>query len=201
MSKIKQFHETQKLYIYVRLQKVSLQLGRFTMFMAFWQVQSLTREINQLEQQAMQMRTRLNHYQKYAGKLGGSSIMRAHDVSGMSAEIMPRARMFAMYSDQASSMNAMQQLQMMKATGMVPWLGNEMMQAQYEMSAFAQCKEQSMKALKQQEIDALNEIEKEIELQLNAIEGQLKAKRAMKESCQNLLKEQLQNFVPKFGLG
>jgi hypothetical protein len=58
-----------------------------------------------------------------------------------------------------------------------------------------------LKALKQQEIDAMNEIEAEIQLQLNAIEGQLKSKRAMLESCQSLLKEQVQNFVPKFGLG
>lgn len=192
---------TKKLYIYVRLQKVSLQLGRFTMFMAFWQVQSLTREINRLEMAAMKIRTRLNHYQKYAGRLGGSTLLRAHDVSGLSAELSPRARMFAQYSDQASSMNAMQQLQMMKASGMVPWLNNQVMQGQYEMSAFAQFKEQSLKALKQQEIDAMNEIEAEIQLELNSIEGQLKSKRAMLESCEGLLKEQVQNFVPKFGLG
>ena len=171
------------------------------MFMAFWQIQSLTREINQLEMREMKLRTKLNYYQKYAGRLGGSSLLQAHDVSGLSAELSPRARMFAQYSDQASSMNAMQQLQMMKASGMVPWFNNQMAQGQYEMSAFAQFKEQSMKALKQQEIDAMNEIEKEIELELNAIEGQLKTKRAMKESCQSLLKEQAQNFVPKFGMG
>ncbi len=171
------------------------------MFMAFWQVQQLTREINNLELQEMRIRTRLNHYQKYAGRLGGSTIMRTHDLSGISAELLPRATMFAQYSDQASSMNAMQQLQVMKANGMVPWLNNPVMQGQYEMSAFAQFKEQSLKALKQQEIDAMNEIEAEIQLQLNAIEGQLKSKRAMLESCQSLLKEQVQNFVPKFGLG
>ena len=171
------------------------------MFMAFWQVQQLTREINNLELQEMRIRTRLNHYQKYAGRLGGSTIMRTHDLSGISAELLPRATMFAQYSDQASSMNAMQQLQVMKASGMVPWLNNPVMQGQYEMSAFAQFKEQSLKALKQQEIDAMNEIEAEIQLQLNAIEGQLKSKRAMLESCQSLLKEQGQNFVPKFGLG
>lgn len=171
------------------------------MFMAFWQVQSLTREINRLEMQEMKIRTRLNHYQKYAGRLGGSTVMRTHDMSGLSAELLPRAAMFAQYSDQASSMNAMQQLQMMKASGMMPYLGNPIMQGQYEMSAFAQFKEQSMKALKQQEIDAMNEIEAEIQLELNTVESQLKSKRAMLESCQNLLKEQVQNFVPKFGLG
>ena len=170
------------------------------MFMAFWQVQRLTREINQLEMRAMKIRTRLNHYQKYAGRLGGSDIMHAGTVSGLSAELLPRARMFAQFSDQASSMNAMQQLQMMKASGMVPWLNNPMMQGQYEMSAFAQFKQQSLKALKQQEIDAMNEIEAEIQLEMNTIEGQLKTKKAMLESCQGLLKEQVQNFVPKFGM-
>ena len=170
------------------------------MFMAFWQVQKLTREINDLERQAMKVRTRLSHYQKYAGRLGSSNIMRTHDVSGLSAELLPRATMFAQYSDQASSMNAMQQLQMMKATGMVPWLNNQMMQGQYEMSAFYQFKQQSMKALKQQEIDAMTEIEKEIEIEMNEIETRLKEKKAMKESCENLLKEEVQQFVPRFGL-
>ena len=189
------------LYIHVRLQKVRLKLGRFIMFLAFWQVQKLTREINDLERQAMQVRTRLNNHQKYAGKLGGSAFLRAHDISGLSAEILPRATLFAQYSDQASSMNAMQQLQMMKASGMIPWLNNAVMQGQYEMSAFYQFKQQAMKAYKEQEMAAMNEIEKEIQLEMNAIEGQLKTKKAMLESCQNLLKEQVQNFVPKFGLG
>ena len=188
------------LYIHVRLQKVSLKLGRFTMFLAFWQVQKLTREINDLEREAMRVRTRLNHYQKYAGQLGSTSIMSAGNIAGLSAELIPRATMFSQYANQASSLSAMQNLQMMKMNGMIPWTGNQMTQMQYEMSAFAQFREQSMKALKQQEIDAMNEIEKEIELELNAIEGQLKTKRAMKESCQGLLKEQIQNFVPKFGL-
>ena len=82
-------------------------------------------------------------------------------VAGLSAELLPRATMFAQYSNQASSMSAMQQLQMMKMNGMVPWTGNQMTQMQYEMSAFARFKEQSMKALKQQEIDVLNEVEKD----------------------------------------
>ena len=170
------------------------------MFMAFWQVQRLTREINTLERRAMQVRTRLNHYQKYAGRLGGSRYLRAHDAAGLSAELLPRATMFANFSEQASSMSAMQQLQMMKASGMVPWLNNPMMQGQYEMSAFYQFKEQSMKALKQQEVEAMNEIEAEIQLELNTIEGQLKTKRAMLESCQNLLSSQTEKFVPKFGM-
>ena len=171
------------------------------MLVAFWEVQRLTREINNLEMEAMRVRTRLNHYQKYAGQLGSSSILTMGNIAGLSSELLPRATMFAQYSNQASSMSAMQQLQMMKMNGMVPWTGNQMTQMQYEMSAFARFREESMKALKQQEINAMNEIEKEIELELNAIEGQLKSKRAMKESCMSLLKEQVQDFVPKFGLG
>ena len=171
------------------------------MLMMYWQVQKLTREINDLERKAMAARTRLSHYQKYAGQLGGNSTLFAGNISGLSAELVPRATMFAQYSEQASSMSAMQQMQMMKATGMVPWLNNPMMQYNYEMNAFAQLKKQSMQALKQREVDAMNEIEKEIELELNAIEAQLKAKRAMKESCQNNLSERVKDFVPKFGLG
>ena len=200
MKKKKQFLKSKILYINVRLKKVSLQLGRFTMLMALWQVQKLTREINDLEREAMRVRTRLSNYQKYASRLGSSSIMTMGNVSGISAELLPRATMFAQYSNQASSMSAMQQLQMMKASGMVPWTGNQMTQMQYEMSAFARFREQSMKALKQQEIDAMSEIEKEIELEMNSIETQLKQKKAMKESCESLLKEEVQNFVPKFGL-
>ena len=197
----KQFQKSKILYIHVRLKKVSLQLGRFTMLMALWQVQKLTREINDLERDAIKVRTRLTHYQKYANKLGGSSIMTMGHVAGLSAELLPRATMFAQYSNQASSMSAMQQLQMMKMNGMVPWTGNQMTQMQYEMSAFARFKEQSMKALKQQEIDAMSEIEKEIELEMNSIEAQIKQKKAMRESCESLLKEEVQNYVPKFGLG
>ena len=131
------------------------------MFLALWQVQKLTREINDLEREAMRVRTRLNHYQKYAGQLGGTSIMTAGNIAGLSAELIPRATMFSQYANQASSMSAMQNLQMMKMNGMVPWTGNQVTQMQYEMSAFAQFREQSMKALKQQEINAMNEIEKE----------------------------------------
>jgi len=170
------------------------------MFMAFWQVQKLTREINDLERDAMRVRTRLSHYQKYANRLGGSSIMSMGSVAGLSSELLPRATLFSQYANQASSMSAMQQLQMMKMSGMVPWTGNQATQMQYEMSAFARFKEQSMKALKQQEIDAMNEIEKEIELEMNSIDMQLKQKKAMRESCENLLKEEIQNYVPKFGL-
>ena len=85
------------------------------MLMAFWQVQRLTREINALERQAMETRNRLSNYQKYAGMLGGSSTITMANVAGMSAELLPRATMFAQFSNQASSMSAMQNLQSIMA--------------------------------------------------------------------------------------
>ena len=132
------------------------------MLIAFWQVQRLTREINDLEKQAMDVRRRLSNHQKYASVLGGSSILTLGNLAGLSSEILPRASVFAQYSDQASSMSAMQNLQMMRMMGRVPITGNPMMQMQLEMSAFNMFKQEAMKALKQQEAATLNEVEKEI---------------------------------------
>ena len=171
------------------------------MLMAFWEVQRLTREINALERQAMQTRTRLSNYQKYASALGGSTVLTMGNIAGMSAELLPRATMFAQFSNQASSMSAMQNLQMMKMRGMVPFTGNTLTQYQIEMSAFARFKEESLKALKQQEIDVLNEKEKEIQLEVNDIEQRIKMKRAMLESVKQLASEQARSDAPKFGLG
>lgn len=171
------------------------------MLMAFWEVQRLTREINVLERQAMETRNRLSNYQKYASALGGSSIMTLANIAGLSAELLPRASMFAQFSNQASSMSAMQNLQTMKMMGQVPWLGNPMSQYQLEMSAFSRFKEESLKALKQQEIQILNEKEKEIQLEMNQIEQRLKMKRAMLESVKQLASESVRDSAPKFGLG
>ncbi len=171
------------------------------MLMAFWEVQRLTREINTLERQAMQTQTRLSNYQKYAGMLGGSSIITMGNIAGMSSELVPRASLFAQFSNQASSMSAMQNLQAMKMRGMVPWTGNALAQYQLEMSAFARFKEESMKALKQQEAQVLNEKEKEIQLELNDIEQRLKIKRARLESVKQLAAEGARDSAPKFGLG
>ena len=171
------------------------------MLMAFWQVQRLTREINALERQAMETRNRLSNYQKYAGMLGGSSTITLANVAGMSAELLPRATMFAQFSNQASSMSAMQNLQSMKMGGMVPWTGNALAQYQMEMSAFAKFKEESMKALKQQEIEVLNEKEKEIQLEMNDIEQRLSMKRAELQSVKQLASEEARESAPKFGLG
>ena len=171
------------------------------MLMAFWQVQRLTREINALERQAMETRNRLSYYQKYAGMLGGSSTITMTNVAGMSAELLPRATMFAQFSNQASSMSAMQNLQSMKMGGMVPWTGNALAQYQMEMSAFSKFKEESMKALKEQEIQVLNEKEKEIQLEMNDIEQRLSMKRAELQSVKQLASEEARESAPKFGLG
>ena len=171
------------------------------MLMAVWQVQRLTREINALERQAMETRNRLSNYQKYAGMLGGSSTITMANVAGMSAELLPRATMFAQFSNQASSMSAMQNLQSMKMGGMVPWTGNALAQYQMEMSAFSKFKEESMKALKEQEIQVLNEKEKEIQLEMNDIEQRLSMKRAELQSVKQLASEEARESAPKFGLG
>lgn len=171
------------------------------MLMAFWEVQRLTREINYLERQAMETRNRLSNYQKYASVLGGSSVMTMSNIAGISAELLPRAAMFAQFSNQASSMSAMQNLQAMKMMGQVPWTGNALAQYQIEMSAFAKFKEESMKALKQQEVQILNEKEKEIQLEMNEIEQRLKMKRAYLESVKQQAAEDARNSAPKFGLG
>lgn len=163
-------------------------------------VQRLTREINVLERQAMQVQTRLSHYQKYASVLGGSSILTLGNVAGISAELLPRATMFAQYSDQVSSMSAMQNLQAMKYMGRVPYTGNPTVQYQMEMSAFRSFKEQSMKALKQQEAQALNEKEKEIQLELNDIEQRLNMKRRQLETTKELANREAQESAPRFGL-
>ena len=170
------------------------------MLVAFWQVQRLTREINDLEKKAMDVRTRLSNHQKYASALGGSSILTLGNLAGLSSDILPRASIFAQYSDQASSMSAMQNLQMMKMSGRVPFVGNPMMQMQIEMSAFAQFKEEAMKALKQQEAATLNEVEKEIQLELNSIEQRIKMKRAELDSCKQLASKEAEDSVPTFGL-
>ncbi len=84
------------------------------MLVAFWEVQRLTREIHHLEYQALMARNKLSKFQKYAGALGASNVMTVANLSGLPAELRPRATMFAMFSNQASTMSAMQNLQMAK---------------------------------------------------------------------------------------
>ena len=171
------------------------------MLMAFWTVQRLTREINQLQMQAMKTRIKLTNHQKYASKLGGSGYLTAGSIAGLSADLIPRATMFAQYSNQASSMSAMQNLQAMKMSGMVPNIGDPMSQYQLEMSAFSRFKEEALKALKQQEIDVLNDVEKEIQLEMNHIEQQLQMKQAELQSAKQLASQEAKESAPRYGLG
>ena len=141
----------------------------------------------------------LSNHQKYAGRLGGSSILNVNNIAGLSSQILPRAMMFAQYSDQASSMSAMQNLQMMKMMGRMPMLNNPGMQMQLEMSAFRQFKEEALKALKQQEIAQMNEVEKEIQLEMNHIEMRLKQKEAQLKTYKDLADKKIEDLTPKFG--
>ena len=100
------------------------------MLVAFWQVQRLTREINTLEKQAMDKQIELSNYQKYASVLGGSSILTLGNIAGLSSKLLPRASVFAQYSNQTSSMMAMQNLQYAKMMGQVPYTGNMITQQQ-----------------------------------------------------------------------
>ena len=170
------------------------------MLMAVWEIQRLTRDIHDLERQQLEATTKLSQYQKYASALGSSSILTMGNIAGLSSELIPRATMFAQFSNQASSMSAMQNLQMMKMRGMVPWTGNPMYQYQMEMSAFARFKEESLKALKQQEMQVMNEKEKEIQLTINSIETRLKSKRARLEAVKQLEDKQAKEGAPRFGL-
>lgn len=170
------------------------------MLISSWMIARLTREINDLQKQQMEVTNRLSNHQKYASRLGGSSILTLGSIAGLSSELLPRAAMFAQFSDQASSMSAMQNLQMMKMMGRVPMTGNPMMQMQLEMSAFRQFKEEAMKALKQQEAATLNEVEKEIQLELSSIEQKIKMKEKQLESYKGLNDKEIEKTVPTFGL-
>mgnify|MGYP003290074824 CR=1 FL=1 len=168
------------------------------MFVAFWMVQRLTREIHTLEKQVMDKHTQLEHYTKYAGRLGGSTNMSLSNIAGLSSELIPRASLFAQYSDQASSMSAMQNLQMMRMMGRVPITGNPMMDMQIQMSAYNQFKQEALKALKQQEVTVMNEKEKEIQLELNSLQQRLTMKQKQLESYKQLADRQAQEAAPKF---
>lgn len=67
------------------------------------------------------------------------------------------------------------------------------------MSAFRQFKEQSMKALKQQEINVLNEKEKEIQLDINSIQQRLSMKRQQLEAYKQKAMEDAKASAPNFG--
>ena len=168
------------------------------MLVSFWMTQRLTREINTLEKQMMDKQIELSNYQKYANMLGSSSIISAGNIAGLSSGLIPRASLFAQYSNQASTMSAMQNVQQMKMMGMIPMLQNPMMQQQYEMSAFNNFKQQALKALKQQETAILNEKEKEIQLEMNQLQMKLKEKQALLETYKEHANKRIEDFVPQF---
>lgn len=170
------------------------------MFMPYYLVLRLTREIHDLESRMARKQIEISNHQKYASRLGSSSILTLNNVAGLAPGIFPRASLFAQYSDQASSMSAMQNLQMMKMMGRVPFTGNQMMQMQIEMSAFNEFKQASLKALKDQEIAQMNEVEKQIQLELTSLEQELKMKREQLKSYKELLSSRMQELAPKFGL-
>ena len=169
------------------------------MLVSFWMQQRLTREINELEMQVMRKTQQLAKHQKYASRLGASSNLTLNNIAGLSPELLPRATMFANYSDQASSMSAMQQLQQLKMMGRVPFTGNPMQQMQLEFSAFNQFKQEALKALKEQETAAMNEVEKEIQLELNDLEQQLEIKKKQQDTYKQKSKDDIDRMVPKFG--
>ena len=165
-------------------------------------IQRLTREINVLERQAIQVRTKLSNYQKYASMLGGTTEISMANIAGLSSDLLPRASMFARFSNEASSMSAMQNLQAMKAGGLVPYYANNpLMQYQLEMSSYNKFRQESLKALKQEEANVLNEKEKDIQLTLNGIEQRLTMKRTELQSYQQLASQEAKENVPRFGLG
>ena len=147
----------------------------------------------------MDKQIQLQHNNKYAARLGGSENMSISNLAGLSSDLLPRASLFAQYSDQASSMSAMQNLQMMRMMGRVPITGNPMMDMQIQMSAYNQFKQEALKALKQQEVAVMNEKEKEIQLEINVITQQLSAKKAQLESYKQSALEDAKKAAPNFG--
>ena len=168
------------------------------MVLAFWMVSRLTREIITLENQITKKQMELSNHQEYAGVLGGSSALHMGNIAGLSSSLLPRASLFAQYADQASSMSAMQNLQQQKMMGRVPYLNNQMMQMQYEQSAFMQFKQAAMKALKEQEAATLNKRETELQLELTAMQNDLAKKKKQLESYESLNEQTRERLVPKF---
>ncbi|MCQ2754693.1 MAG: hypothetical protein MJ231_06565 [bacterium] len=168
------------------------------MLVEFWMTMRLTREIHELEKELILRQTELSHYQKYASRLGSSSIMTMNNIAGLSPEILPRATMFAQYSDQASSMSAMQNMQYMQMMGRIPMVTDPIAQQQINMSAYAQFKEESLKALKQQEANVISEKEKEIELEVTDIQQRLSMARAQLDSYKEKARKDAEKWAPQF---
>ena len=164
--------------------------------MAMWTISCLMRDIKSLQRQQMEITKQLSDYQKYSTAIGSNPFLTMSNIAGLSSELIPRASLFACYANQASSMSAMQNLQMMKMQGLVPMTGNPMYQYQMEMSAFMRFKQESAKALAQQEIQVMHEKESELELQAKSIEQQLKNKEARLQALEQLQDKEAEK-VPK----
>jgi hypothetical protein len=169
------------------------------MLVEFWMVMRLTREVHSLQKEIMDKQIEMEHYAKYAARLGGSTNMNISNIAGLSAELIPRATIFAQYADQASSMSASQNLQMMQMMGRVPMTGNAMMDMQIQMSAYNQFKQEAMKALKEQEKNVLSEKEKEIQLELTTLETTLKIKQEQLQAYKQRVGDQAKHAAPDFG--
>jgi len=166
------------------------------MLVAFWMVQRLTRELNELQKQMLDKQIELEHLSKYSGRLGASNNMSITNIAGLSAEILPRASLFAEYADNASSMSAAQNLQMMNMMGRVPITGNQIMDMQIQMSAYSQFKQESLKALKQQEVNYINEKEKEMQLEMNSIKQRYEMKKSQLDEYKQLAQAGVKDAAP-----
>ena len=124
--------------------------------------------------------------------------MGLNNIAGLNSEILPRATLFAQYSNQASSMSALQNLQAMKAMGLIQNTGNPMMQMQLEHSAFMRFKEEALKALKQQEVAQMNEVEKQIQLEVSSIQQRLNIKEKQLQAYKEQASKEAENAAPKF---
>ena len=169
------------------------------MLVEFWMVQRLTREVHALEKKIIDKQIEMEHFMKYSNCLGASSNISISNLAGLSSDILPRATIFAQYADSASSTSAMQNLQMMKMMGRVPFTGNQTTDMQIQMSAYSQFKQEALKALKQQETNILNEKEREIRLELNTVQQQLTSKKEQLQAYKQACKEAAKNAAPDFG--
>ena len=60
-------------------------------------------------------------------------------------------------------------------------------------------KQEALKALKQQEVNAMNEKEKAVQLELNALQAQLQVKKSQIESYKQLVSDGAKAAAPNFG--
>lgn len=169
------------------------------MLVEFWMVLQLTREVHSIQKRMMDKQIEMSHYASYASRLGSSTNMSISNLAGLPTELLPRASLFAQYLDQASSVSASQNLQMMQMMGRVPITGNQMIDMQIQMSAYNQFKQEAIRAMKEQEKNVLSEKEKEIQLELNTLSTTLKIKQEQLQAYKQRVDSQAKNAAPDFG--